>query len=192
MKNIRINNQIRAREVRVVDGITNENLGVLSIEDALRRAQESGGDLIEIAADATPPVCRIMDFGKWQYLEKKKDKENKKKSHSTETKSLQIKIGTGENDLKLKADRTSEWLKEGHRVKIELYLVGRSKYSEDSFKEERLNRILAFISTPYKVAETPKKSPKGIMIVLEREAKAAKKDTKTTTENEESKELTSE
>lgn len=178
MKNVRINNQIRAREVRVVDGTTNENLGVLTVEQALKIAQEKGADLIEIAPDATPPVCRIMDFGKWQYTEKKKDKENKKKSHATETKSLQIKIGTGENDLKLKADKTAGWLEEGHRVKVELYLVGRSKYTEDAFKEERLSRILAFIQTPYKIAEPAKKSPKGIMIVLEKDTKTVKKESK--------------
>ncbi len=163
---IRINNQIRARELRVVadDG---ENLGVLSLEEALAKANEKEFDLIEISPNAKPPIAKIMDYGKFQYQQKKKQKETKAKAHLTETKSIQVKIGTSEHDLGLKAKKASEWLKEGHRVKLGLYLVGRAKYSEMDFKKERLKRILDLITQEYKVAEEAKRSPKGVTMVLE-------------------------
>lgn len=141
----------------------------MDTRDAIKLAESKGLDLIEISPNATPPVAKIMDYGRFKYEEKKKAKEVKKKAHLTETKSLQIKIGTGENDLQLKARKASEWLREGHRIKIELYLVGRSKYSENEFKQERLDRILKLISEQYKISEPLKKSPKGMMLVIERD-----------------------
>ena len=110
-----------------------------------------------------------MDYGKYKYEESKKSKEAKKKAHLTETKSLQVKIGTGENDLLLKAKKAGEWLREGHRIKIELYLVGRSKYSQKDFQKERLDRILKLIDEPFKIADSIKPSPKGIMLVIEKD-----------------------
>jgi translation initiation factor IF-3 len=103
-KYIRINNQITAKELRVIDD-EGGNLGVISKEEALKVAQEREVDLIEISPAANPPVAKLMDFGKWQYLENRKDKLAKAKSHIIETKSLQIKIGTGEHDLGLKAKK---------------------------------------------------------------------------------------
>lgn len=173
---IRINNQIRAKEVRVID-TTEEGTAprVMDTREAIALAESKGLDLIEISPNAVPPVAKIMDFGKYKYEEKKKLKETKKKAHLTETKSLQIKIGTGDNDLALKAKKAIEWLQEGHRIKIELYLVGRSKYSEKDFQKERLDRILNLITEPFKIADPIKKSPKGIMTVIERD-KSPKKD----------------
>ena len=164
---IRINNEIRARELRVV-GIDGTNIGVISLEEAIKKAEVATLDLIEISPRANPPVAKIMDYGKFQYEQKKKQKEAKAKSHITETKTVQVKIGTGENDLKLKAKRVTGWLGEGHRVKIDLFLWGRYKYMEFSFLKERLERFLKLISEEYKIADQIKKSPKGLSVVLER------------------------
>lgn len=161
----RINNQIRSPQLRVVTE-EGENLGVISLEEALSIAREREQDLIEISPNAQPPVAKIMDFGKWQYLEQKKLKQSK--GASTETKSLQIKIGTGDHDLELKAKKASAFLKEGHRVKIDLFLPGRSKYFDINFLKERLDRILKLITENFKVADAPKKSPKGLTVTLER------------------------
>ncbi|OHA84396.1 MAG: translation initiation factor IF-3 [Candidatus Yonathbacteria bacterium RIFCSPLOWO2_01_FULL_47_33b] len=166
----KINHQIRAKELRVLTD-TGENYGVLSLSEALAKAQELGLDLIEISPNAEPPVAKIMDYGKFQYQQSKKLKEAKSRAHVTETKSLQVKIGTSEHDLELKAKNASKWLKEGHRVKINLFLVGRSKYAEMDFKKERLGRVLTLISEEYKIAGEPVKSPKGLTIILERAAK---------------------
>jgi len=164
---VRINNEIRAKEVRVTldDGGT---LGVMPIEAALKEAIERGLDLVEISEFATPPVVKIIDFGKFQYIQNKKDKEAKSKAHVVEIVSLQVKIGTGDHDLALKAKKASEALAEGHRVKIELFLRGRAKYMDKKFLEERLKRVLNLITEEYKLAEGPKQSPKGLMVMIER------------------------
>ena len=98
--------------VITVDG---ENLGVLPISKALEEARNRGLDLIEISPNATPPIGKIMDYGKYLYDEKKKVKIAKSKVQTTELKTVQVKIGTGEHDLNLKAKRVSEWLTEGKR-----------------------------------------------------------------------------
>jgi len=167
---IAINGQIRASELRVVtdDG---ENLGVMSKDEALSAAGSRRLDLIEISPNAQPPVAKIMDYGKFQYQQKKKDRSTKAKAHVTETKNVQIKIGTSEHDLGLKAKRVSAWLKEGHRVKIELFLVWRAKYSTITFQKERLDRITNLIAENFRVAEEPKKNPKGLVMVIERTGK---------------------
>ena len=168
----RINHQIRSAELRVI-GPEGENIGVISFKDAMDKAAAVGLDLIEISPNAVPPVAKIMDFGKYQYDENKKTKAAKGKSHMTETKSLQVKIGTGEHDLELKAKKGSAWLKEGHRIKIDLFLSGRAKYMEANFLKERLARIQTLITTEFKVAEGPIKSPKGWTITLEKGVKTA-------------------
>jgi translation initiation factor IF-3 len=166
----RINNQIRAAEVRVV-GAEGENLGVLPIAEALAAAEAAGLDLIEISPNAVPPVAKIMEYGKFHYEQEKKRKEIKAKSHTTETKSVQVKIGTGDNDMMLKAKKAAAWLAEGHRVKVDLFLWGRYKYMEFGFLKERLERFLKLIPQEFKLAEPISKSPKGLSTVLERAAK---------------------
>lgn len=166
----RINNQIRATEVRVV-GPEGENLGVLPLGEALKRAQELELDLIEISPNAVPPVAKIMEYGKFQYEQEKKRREIKAKSHTTETKGIQVKIGTGENDLNLKAKKAAQWLSEGHRVKVDLFLWGRYKYMEFEFLKERLERFLKTIPTEYKLADPIAKSPKGLSTIIERAGK---------------------
>src|SRR3989344_1437034 len=99
---LNINNEIRARELRVI-GAEGENLGVLPIEEALRKAKEAGQDLIEISPQAVPPVAKIADYGKFEYERSKKDKAVRAKSKVSETKEVQIKVGTGEHDMLLKA-----------------------------------------------------------------------------------------
>jgi len=163
----RINNQIRAKELRVIDN-ENQNLGVLSVKEALELAQDKGLDLIEISPNANPPVAKIMDFGKYQYEASKRLKKVKARAKPTETKSIQIKIGTGEHDLMLKAKTASKWLKEGHRIKVELFLVGRAKYMDEKFLRERLDRLLHLITEDYKISDAYKRGPKGLITTIEK------------------------
>lgn len=163
----RINSAIKAKELRVV-GEDGANYGLLTREEALKKAEELNLDLIEISPNANPPVAKIMDFGKYRYDTGRKAREVKAKSHVTETKSVQVKIGTGEHDQQLKAKRTAEWLEEGHRVKIDLFLWGRYKSMEANFLKERLDRFLKIIPTEYRMADEVKKSPKGYTVTLER------------------------
>ncbi len=163
----RINHQIKAPEVRVIDA-DGSNLGVIPLGVALEKASQAGLDLIEISPNAVPPIAKIMEYGKFQYDQNKKLRSARAKIHNIETKSLQVKIGTGEHDLELKAKKASEWLKQGHRIKIDLFLTGRSKYMEFKFLRERLERILKLITVEYKIADEPKKSPKGLTTIIEK------------------------
>jgi len=171
----KINHAIRAKELRVI-GPDKENLGTLSLADALKHAEELKLDLIEISPNATPPVAKIMDYGKYRYETGRKAREVKAKSHVTETKAVQVKIGTGDHDQLLKAGRAAEWLEEGHRVRVDLFLWGRYKYMEEGFLKERLDRFLKIIPAEYKIAEPLKKSPKGYSTTLERIAGGKKND----------------
>ena len=148
-------------------GPKGENFGVLTLQEALKKAEEYSLDLIEISPSANPPVAKVADFGRYLYEENKKSK-GAKKSHSSEVKTVQVKLGTGDHDLTLKARKTSEWLAEGHKVKVDLFLPGRAKYLDEKFLKERIERMLKFVSVDYKVADSAKKSPKGMTVIIER------------------------
>lgn len=164
---ININYYIKSPQLRVIDQDGN-NIGVISNEEAQRMARDAGLDLIEISASALPPIAKIMDYGKFQYDENKKQKASKATVKTVEIKSIQVKIGTGENDLNMKARRASEWLSEGHQVKAELFVSGRSKFLPEEFLNARLQKFLNLISVDYKVAVAIKRGPKGPVIVIEK------------------------
>ncbi len=168
--NVRINHRIRAKELRII-GPSGENFGVLSLEESLKKAEEFGLDLIEISPNATPPVAKIFDYGKFQYAEQKKQKLAKAKAHAVELKSVQIKVATGEHDLALKAKKVSEWLKEGNRVRIVLFLAGRTKYMDFNFLKERMDRLFRLLTEEYGITEAINKTPKGLTIVIEKARK---------------------
>lgn len=166
-KQVRFNEQIRAKELRVI-GPEGENIGVLNVKDALKKAEEMQLDLVEISPKARPPIAKITDYGKFLYDQKKKLKQAKQKAQTVEVKSIQVKIGTDNNDLSVKAKKASKWLEEGNRVKVELFLPGRTKYMDKSFLEERLNRVLKLITTDFKIADPIKKNPKGLAMIIEK------------------------
>ncbi|MES2014574.1 MAG: translation initiation factor IF-3 [Patescibacteria group bacterium] len=166
----RINAQIRAPELRVI-GPNGENVGVITLAEAMAAAKEAELDLIEVSPNATPPVAKIMDYGKFQYEQQKKDREIRAKSHITETKAVQVEVGTGENDLLRKARQAAGWLKEGHRVRVELFLKGRYKYMDQNFLKERLKRFVLLVPEEYRIAEDIQKGPKGFTMVIEKMGK---------------------
>ena len=165
---LRINNEIRALELRVISA-DGSNLGVLSLDAALAAAKTAGLDLIEISPSAVPPIAKIMDYGKFEYERSKKEKVAKAKVKVSETKEVQIKVGTGDHDMELKAKKAAEWMAEGHRVRAELFLKGRYKGMGEEFLKERLERFLKLIPYAYKVAEPVTRSPKGFAGVIERD-----------------------
>ena len=120
----RINSQIRNEEVRVLldDG---EQLGVMKTQEAINVAKDRKMDLVEIAPNNNPPVCKIVDYGKFKYQEQKKKNEAKKKQKVIETKELKIRPGTGEHDYQVKIRNAQKFLKEGNRVKFSLRFKGR-------------------------------------------------------------------
>lgn len=170
-QNERINKQIRVRELQLI-GPEGENLGLVPLERAWALAEEKGLDLVEIGPKATPPVAKILDYGKFLYEKRKAQARTKAKAHVSEIKAVQITIGTGVHDLERKAREGSEWLREGHRVKITLFLKGRAKYLDPKFHQERLERVLHFFTEAYKVVEAPKKGPRGVTMVIEKDKHA--------------------
>jgi translation initiation factor IF-3 len=120
----RINDRIRVPQVRVI-GEEGEQLGVLDIRDAIRAAREKGLDLVEVAATADPPVCRIIDFGKFQYEAKKKANEAKKKQVTITVKEVKFRPGTDDHDYEYRMKHAREWLEEGDKVKATIWFRGR-------------------------------------------------------------------
>lgn len=119
-----INGQIRDREVRVI-GTDGEQLGVMSARDAQKLADEAELDLIKIAPKAKPPVCKIMDYGKFRYEQQKREKEAKKKQHVVETKEIRLSPNVEMNDLKTKANNVRKFITKGDKVKVTLRFRGR-------------------------------------------------------------------
>lgn len=119
-----INGQIRDREVRVI-GTDGEQLGVMSARDAQKLADEAELDLIKIAPKAKPPVCKIMDYGKFRYEQQKRKKEAKKKQHVVETKEIRLSPNVEMNDLKTKANNARKFITKGDKVKVTLRFRGR-------------------------------------------------------------------
>src|SRR5258705_9256271 len=121
---VRINERIRVPEVRVI-GDEGEQLGVMDTRDAIRTAREKGLDLVEVAPTAEPPVCRIIDFGKFQYEAKKKANEAKKKQVTITVKEVKFRPGTDDHDYNYRMKHAREWLEEGDEVKATIWFRGR-------------------------------------------------------------------
>ena len=126
----RTNRQIRVPEVRLI-GLKGEQLGVVKTDDALRMAQEAEVDLVEVASSASPPVCRLLDYGKFRYSKQKKDAEAKKKQHVTQLKELRIRPGTDSHDVERQLKKAQEFLEDGQRVKFTLRFRGREMAHQD-------------------------------------------------------------
>jgi translation initiation factor IF-3 len=132
---IRINNRIRVPEVRVVDD-EGAMLGVLPTHEALRKAQERGLDLVEVNPKADPPVCKILDFGKYKYDEKKKAKETKRKQTTVEIKEIKLRPKTDDHDLAFKARAARRFLEAGHKVKFTVRFRGREITHPEKAQEQ--------------------------------------------------------
>jgi len=124
LQSIRINQRIRAKEVRVVLASTSEQLGVMKLQDALRKAMELGLDLVEVSANAVPPVCRIVDFGKFKYELSKHEKE-KKSNAASKMKEIKFRVNIGKHDYETKLRHAEEFLDKGNKVRMLLQFRGR-------------------------------------------------------------------
>ena len=127
----RMNERIRAREIRVI-GDDGEQFEILSVNEAIALAAEKNLDLVEISPNATPPVCKIMDYGKYKYEKTKKDKENKKKQKNVVVKELRIKPHIDEHDKETKISQIKKFIEKEHKVKVSLRLTGRERLHADS------------------------------------------------------------
>jgi translation initiation factor IF-3 len=135
-----VNERIRAREVRVIDA-NGDQLGILSLDDARRAAEQRELDLIEVAPNATPPVCRIMDYGKFRYEQRKKQKDAQKKSKQAEIKMLRCRPNTDDHDIDFKMRNARKFLIKGHKVRFTVIFRG----PELRHKEIGENQLRLFI-----------------------------------------------
>ena len=126
-----VNEEIRALRVRLIDA-EGKQMGILPRREALEIARREGLDLVEVAPQANPPVCRLLDYGKFKYQMDKKRKKNRKKQSSDTLKEIRLSYKIGEHDLQIKVRKVEQFLKEGHRVKLSVRFRGR----ESIYKEE--------------------------------------------------------
>lgn len=164
MKKPFINNQIKAREVRLVDE-EGRQLGIISFSDAMKQAMERGLDLIQVTEKLDPPVCKIGDYGKFLYSLKKKEKKTHKKTG--ELKSIRLTFNISDNDLRTRIKTAEKTLKENGKIKIDMRLRGRERGLTDH-AVEKVNRFLEILNetTEYKIEKELKKEPRGYSMII--------------------------
>lgn len=160
----RINDQIRAREVRLIDE-TGQNAGVIAKFDAMARAEQAGLDLVEISPDAEPPVCKIMDFGKYKFQEQKKAAEARKNQKIVELKEIKMRPGIDDHDYDVKMRSIKRFFEEGDKVKITLRFRGR-EMAHSQLGMQVLQRIKAETESFAKVESEPRFEGRQMVMVL--------------------------
>jgi translation initiation factor IF-3 len=158
----RVNDRIRAPKIRVV-GSDGQQLGVMTVRDALLKAQSQGLDLVEIAAQADPPVCKIIDYGKFKY-EQAKLKKQKSKS-ATRMKEIKLRVGTGQHDYNIKMGRVEGFLDTGHKVRVIIQFKGRENAHKD-LGFVAMQRIIDDLKTMSNVDQAPRLGGRVIAMTL--------------------------
>jgi translation initiation factor IF-3 len=163
-KDFRINEEIRVREVRLVD-TEGGQLGIMPIRDALKIADENQLDLVEIAPQAKPPVCRIMDFGKYKYEQSKKEKETRKKQKVIEVKEIKMRPNIEDHDFQVKVKNAERFLKEGDKVKASIIFRGR-EIVHTQLGRQLLVRLAEEIKELGMVERQPKLEGKNMIMII--------------------------
>jgi len=159
-----INRAIRAREVRVVDDEGGQ-LGILSLYDALAAAEERGLDLVEVSPNAVPPVCRIMDYGKYKYQQSKRAAEAKKKTAKVELKEVKMRPKTEDHDFQFKVKNALRFLEEGNKVKFTVMFRGR-EVTHPEFGRRLLEKVLEDIKDVGQVESHPSMAGRFMTMVV--------------------------
>ncbi|MBR2033582.1 MAG: translation initiation factor IF-3 [Alphaproteobacteria bacterium] len=160
----RINEEIRVREVRLIDE-NGDNRGVVSIQEALRIADEAGFDLIEISPQAVPPVCKVLDYGKYKYEMQKRKAEAKKNQKIVETKELKLRPMIETHDYEVKVKQAKKFLAEGNKVKFTMRYKGREMSANDMGRNV-LMRLLDDLENVAKLESEPKLEGKQMMMIV--------------------------
>jgi translation initiation factor IF-3 len=171
---VRINGEIRARELRVI-GESGEQLGVMSRWDALDAAREAGLDLVEISPLATPPVAKIVDWGKYQYQKMKEQQRNKKSAKQSEIKQMRIGLKIGQGDLDIKLRKIRGFLDDGDKVKIQVIFRGR-EMAHPEIGRALLDRILESLSDVAISDQKPIMAGKNLSVMIRSNPNAKNED----------------
>lgn len=161
---MKVNREIRASKVRVISH-TGEQVGVLSLQEALAMADAEGLDLVEIVPGSNPPVCKVMNFGKFRYDQTKREKESKKAQHQVKVKEIKIKPNTDENDLNTKTRHAREFLTKGNKVKITCTFRGR-EMAHPEIGEKLMVKFCADLEDIATIEAPPKMLGKMLSAVL--------------------------
>lgn len=161
----RINETIKASLVRVI-GPDGEQLGVLETAQALQNAKELELDLVEIAPMANPPVCKIIDWGKFQYQQAKKEKESKKKQQKVEIKGIRLRPRIGQNDLQIRLKQAEKFLSQGNKVRVEILLRGREKAFVEAAKKTLKEEFVDKINFPIKIEQDISRKFNGLEMTI--------------------------
>lgn len=161
---MRINEEIRAREVRVI-GSDGEQLGIMSGREAQQLAYEKHLDLVEIAPTAKPPVCRIMDYGKYRYEQQKREKESRKKQKTFDIKEVKLRPGIEEHDFNVKFKNAVRFLEDGDKVKVTIMFRGR-ELSHPELGEVLLSKMAAQLKEMAVVERQPKLEGKNMIMIV--------------------------
>ena len=162
--NVRVNEEIRAPQVRVID-VDGSQLGVFTVKDALKVASERGQDLIEIAPQAKPPVCKIIDYGKFRYEQQKREKLQRKNQTVSVLKEIRLHPNTDVHDFEFKSKHAINFLEEGNKVKVSVMFKGREMaYTEQG--EELLNRFIEKVEDIAKIESPIKMEGRNMNVIL--------------------------
>jgi translation initiation factor IF-3 len=161
---VRVNGKIRAREVRVI-GEDSKQIGILSLAEAISMARAQGVDLVEIVPNATPPVCRIVDFGKYRYEQAKKEKESKKHQHANKVKEVQLSPHIDPHDFSVKLSHAVDFLCEDMKVKVTLKFRGR-EMAHQEFGFQQVNKLLQEVAAWGHADFTPKLAGRSIHVMI--------------------------
>lgn len=175
-ESLRINEEIRIREVRVT-GATGEQLGIMLTRDALRLAEEQHLDLVEVAPKARPPVCRIMDFGKYRYEQQKRDKEARKKQKVVTIKEVKLRPNIEQHDFDVKLKNAQRFIEEGNKVKVTVMFRGR-ELSHPELGNVILDKMSEALGDTVNVERTAKLEGKNMTMILSPKTQKAKKNVK--------------
>jgi len=160
----RVNQQIRAREVRLVDE-QGQQIGIMPLEQALAIAEERGLDLVEVAPDAKPPVCRLLNYSQWLYQRQKKEREARRKQRQVDIKEVKFTIRISGNDYEVKRRQIERFLAEGDRVKVTVRMKGRERAHQD-IGFQMMQRILDSFAEVAHVERPPELEGPNITAVL--------------------------
>lgn len=160
----RINERIRAREVRLI-GPEGELLGIVPTREALAKAQEHTLDLVEVAPTAVPPVCKIMDFGRYKYEQSKREHDAHRKTRAGELKGMRMSPKIGEHDFQVKARRVQEFLKDGNKVRVAMWFRGR-EMAHPKVGEVLLQRLAQLVADVGAVERIPMLEGRNMIMIL--------------------------
>lgn len=161
---MRTNKEIRASKVRLI-GKDGGQVGIVDINDALMQAQKEGLDLVEVSPHATPPVCKIIDYGKFRYQMTKKERDNKKVQHQAKLKEIKVKPNIDEHDLMVKLKHTREFIAKGNKVRLTCTFRGR-EVTRPGLGERILNRVVKEVEDVAQVEAPPKLFGRNLVLVI--------------------------